>query len=102
MPDPAFFLVMAMGNPHDDTGLDYQSTPLAIVGKRGNSWKLFMYVYIYISLSLPLSPINISYLTQMLHVWNIYLHLAIFGPNAGRYSIDGAVGLLKLGPNQLS
>ena len=26
------------------------------------------------------------YQSQMLHVWNIYLHLVIFGVNVGRYS----------------
>ena len=32
--------------------------------------------------------------TQMLHVWNIYLHnWAIFGVNVGKYSIHGASGI---------
>jgi hypothetical protein len=30
---------------------------------------------------------------QMLHVWNIYLHLGDFWANVGKYSIDGAYGI---------
>ena len=36
------------------------------------------------------------YLTQMLHVWNIYLHLGDFwGFYVGKYSIHGAYGMVK-------
>ena len=31
--------------------------------------------------------------TQMLHVWNIYLHWVIIGVNVGKYSIRGASGI---------
>ena len=33
------------------------------------------------------------YYTQMLHVWNIYLHLGKFRINVGKYSIHGASGI---------
>ena len=34
---------------------------------------------------------------QMLHVWNIYLHLhQKYSPNVGKYSIHGAFGMYYL------
>ena len=33
---------------------------------------------------------------QMLHVWNIYLHLDHFGVNVGKYSIHGASGTMDI------
>ena len=38
------------------------------------------------------APSNIYPTCHMLHVWNIYLHLAIFWVNVGNYSIHGASG----------
>ena len=42
--------------------------------------------------------IHLLYHSQMIHVWNIYLHLGHFRGNVGKYSIHGASGIYSMDP----
>ena len=49
--------------------------------------------YVFWILGIDLDTSTINYYTQMLHVWNIFLHLPQNQRNVGKYSIHGASGL---------
>ena len=67
---------------------DFGIYPAKIMVSWDISWEYFMGICYLIY-----KQVSWNMATQMLHVWNIYLHLPQKWPNVGKYCIHGASGL---------